>query len=65
MRFNKVVMENLKLWTLYGFPTVQKEDGVFDWNWPVIKLRLSAILVLFGILLKDLSIIVKSRAQNF
>ena len=65
MRFNQVVMENLKLWTLYGFPTVQKEDVVFDWNWPVTKLRLSAVLVLFGILLKDLSIIVKSRAQNF
>ena len=65
MHFNEVVIENLKLWILYGFPTVPKADGIFDWNWPVIKMRLSAILVLFGILLKDLSIIVKSRAQNF
>ena len=65
MHFNKVVIESLKLWTLYGFPTVPKEDGIFDWNWPVVKFRVSATLVLFGILLKDLSIIVKSRAQNF
>lgn len=26
MRFNEVVIENLKLWILYGFPTVPKAD---------------------------------------
>lgn len=45
--------------------TVSKEDGVFDRTWPAFNLRLSVTLVLFGIILEDLSIIVMHRAQSF